>query len=81
MGRGKAVRINKARIAELAKWTGEAFAEETYALAEEVRDLRKILDAARCIRHWHDSLGGEGMVVSFKHVRKLLDAIQRYDEA
>lgn len=77
---GKAVRINEARIAELAKWAGPAYAEETYALAEEVRDLREVLKAARCIRHWHDS-DNDGMVVSGEHVRNLWGVLAKYDEA
>ena len=45
------------------------------ALAEAER----VIDAARCIRHWHDS--GDGMVVSADKVRALWDALAKYDAA
>ena len=41
---------------------------------------RAVIDAARCIRHWHDTHDG-GMIVSGEHVRKLWDALDRYDRA
>ena len=81
MSKGKAVRMNAARLEELALWKGPAYAEETYSLAEEVLALREVLAAARCIRHQHDALSGEGMVVSAEHVRKLREALADYDEA
>jgi hypothetical protein len=33
--------------------------------------LSNLIYAASCIRHWHDSLNGEGMVVSAEHVMLL----------
>lgn len=49
-------------------------------LAENAR-LREALEdhvrAAECIRHWHDTLGDEGMVVSAEHVRLLWEATSR----
>lgn len=53
----------------------------------ELAALRKVLDASRCIRHWHDTLWNpetqqtEGMVVSAEHVRLLWAAIHEHDEA
>lgn len=48
--------------------------------ASEAR-LREALEdhvrAAECIRHWHDTLGDEGMVVSAEHVRLLWEATSR----
>ena len=50
-------------------------------LGQEVGRLREALEdhvrAAECIRHWHDTLGAEGMVVSAKHVRLLWKATRR----
>ena len=43
-------------------------------LEAENERLRKVMDAASCIRHWHDS-GKDGMVVSAEHVRKLWSAL------
>jgi hypothetical protein len=46
--------------------------------ASEIRRLRKIEAAARCIRHWHDRVfadGSEGMVVSASYVRALWEAL------
>lgn len=40
----------------------------------------KVLEAATCIRHWHDSCGDEGMVVSKEHVFKLWEALKRLPE-
>lgn len=39
-----------------------------------------VIEAARCIRHWHDS-GNDGMVVSKSHAFALWDALRAYDEA
>ena len=36
--------------------------------------LEKVAEAAKCIRHWHDS-GEDGMVVSASHVRDLWAAL------
>ena len=33
--------------------------------------LRDLIDASSCIRHWHDALNGDGMVVSAEHVMLL----------
>lgn len=38
----------------------------------------RVIEAARCIRHWHDT-GKDGMVVSAEHVRKLWDALSEFD--
>lgn len=50
--------------------------------AERERDqAREALEAARCIHHWHDwGKDNEGMVVSAEHVRKLWDALAKYDK-
>lgn len=45
-----------------------------------------VIDAARCIKHWHDTLYNpktgecEGMVVSACHVRTLWAALADFDE-
>ena len=50
-------------------------------------EIKAVLEAARCIHHWHDSCvnketgEAEGMVVSASHVRLLWEAIAKYDEA
>lgn len=58
-----------------------AAAAEIERLRTQVAALREALDehvrAAECIRHWHDTLGGEGMVVSAEHVRFLWEATKR----
>jgi hypothetical protein len=63
----------------------QAFADIEAALTQakaEADRLREVLEAARCIRHWHDSMrDGSGMVVSAAHVRKLWEAIAKYDAA
>lgn len=56
-------------------------ADEIERLNAEVARLREALEdhvrAAECIRHWHDTLGDEGMVVSAEHVRLLWEATSR----
>lgn len=46
---------------------------------EEIERLRTVVEAARCIRHWHDS-GNDGMVVSGEHVRALWQALHDLDK-
>ena len=48
------------------------------ALQARLDEAEKVITAARCVRHWHDS-GGEGMVVSGEHVRFLWAALNDYD--
>ena len=38
-----------------------------------------VIEAARCIRHWHDGSDG-GMTVSGHHVRKLWEALAKLDK-
>jgi hypothetical protein len=45
----------------------------------EIEAMRAVIDAARCIRHWHDA-SNAGMVVSGEHVRALWQALADYDE-
>jgi hypothetical protein len=47
---------------------------ERNELRAEIELLRRVRDAADCIKHWHDS-GEDGMVVSAEHVRKLWAAL------
>lgn len=42
--------------------------------AAELQKMEAVIEAAKCIRHWHDRDGG-GMVVSAEHVRKLWAAL------
>jgi len=44
----------------------------TSCMTERIALLEAVVEAARCIRHWHDPLNGGGMVVSSDHVRKLI---------
>lgn len=55
------------------------FPETNTPQTAEVAALRKVLAAARRIRHWHDR--GDGMVVSAEHVRLLWAAISEHDDA
>jgi hypothetical protein len=52
---------------------------EQMATEREIETMRAVIDAARCIRHWHDASNG-GMVVSGDHVRALWQALADYDE-
>jgi malate synthase len=42
--------------------------------AAELQKMEAVIEAARCICHWHDRENG-GMVVSAEHVRKLWAAL------
>jgi hypothetical protein len=48
-------------------------------LQADNKALLDVLEAARCIKHWHDNEKIAGMVVSAEHVRKLWKAIGKYD--
>lgn len=48
--------------------------------ANEITELRKVLEASRCIKHWHCS-GDSGMIVSREHVFALWEAIEAHDKA
>lgn len=72
---------------------GSAMWPDYAALADEIaaalraaeergaREMRAVLDAARCIRHWHDveMPGGDGIIVSADAVRTLWSKIVEYD--
>lgn len=46
----------------------------------QVDALHKVLEAARCIRHWHDAMkDNSGMVVSAEAVRNLWVAVADHD--
>ena len=45
---------------------------------ERASRMLAVVDAARCIRHWHDAHDG-GMIVSGEHVRKLWETISTLD--
>lgn len=49
-------------------------------LTAELAECSAVIEAARCIRHWHDA-PNEGMVVSGSHVRELWKALNNYDAA
>ena len=49
-------------------------------LRAELAACSAVIEAARCIRHWHDA-PNEGMVVSGSHVRELWKALNNYDAA
>lgn len=38
-----------------------------------------VIEAARKIRHWHDAMNGEGMIVSSEAVRELWRALEELD--
>lgn len=60
----------------------EAAEARNSALEERVAALESVLEAARCIKHWHDAMPDDsGMVVSAAHVRALWQAIHDYDAA
>lgn len=62
-------------------WLSRAL-ELARSQAELLRSVREVIEASRCIRHWHDSgRDNEGMVVSSKHVRLLWTALENYDSA
>jgi hypothetical protein len=46
---------------------------------KRIYDMEKVVEAARCIRHWHDN-GTDGMVVSRSHVFALWEALKNLDE-
>lgn len=54
------------------------YAHPAPATAES--EALSVIEAARCIRHWHDR-EPDGMVVSAEHVRALWSALERYDAA
>jgi len=47
-----------------------------------LRAADKVIEAAECIKHWHDVElnNGDGMVVSADHVRLLWKALAEYKE-
>ena len=58
----------------------EYWHEEALRLRAELAACSAVIEAARCIRHWHDA-PNEGMVVSGSHVRELWKALNNYDAA
>jgi hypothetical protein len=42
--------------------------------AAELQKMEAVIEAAKCIRHWHDR-EPDGMIVSAEHVRKLWAAL------
>ena len=54
----------------------EATTDLIIYLVNHAPALAELVEAAECIRHWHDS-GNEGMVVSAEHVRKLWEALAK----
>ena len=49
-------------------------------LERQIAEARKVVEAARCIKHWHDAMrDNSGMVVSADHVRDLWVALADYD--
>lgn len=50
------------------------------AARKRIYDMGKVVEAARCIRHWHDT-GADGMVVSASHVFALWAALDKLDES
>ncbi len=49
-----------------------------YELVERCRKMRKVIDAARCIQHWHDR-DPDGMVVSKEYILSLLNTLRELD--
>jgi len=64
---------------DITDWLDAQGVPEAHAARDEIERLRKVADAARCIRHWHDRENG-GMVVSGEHVRALWQALHDLDE-
>lgn len=68
----------------ISERTARAKAAEARAasLGAQVQRAVKVIDAARCIQHWHDAMpDNSGMVVSAEHVRALWQALADYDAA
>ena len=63
----------------LHSWAADA-QKEIQRLRAELAACSAVIEAARCIRHWHDA-PNEGMVVSGSHVRELWKALNNYDAA
>ena len=53
---------------------------EVEAARRESEAAAPVIEAARCIKHWHDR-EPDGMVVSAEHVRALWDVLDQYDAA
>lgn len=53
--------------------------DRMYAETARADAAEAIVNAAQCIRHWHDA-GEDGMVVSSEHVRKLWQTLADYEE-
>jgi len=64
---------------ESARRRAEYWKAEQIAANRKIDAMMPVIAAARCIRHWHDSVDG-GMVVSGEHVRALWEALADYDE-
>lgn len=61
-------------------WGPEDIQRAASAALEHLPALLAVVEAATCIRHWHDSgPNNEGMVVSSEHVRKLWEALSALD--
>lgn len=54
-------------------------AEQVENLKADMERMRSVIEAAKCIRHWHDS-GKDGMIVSRDKVFKLWDELKNLDE-
>ena len=65
---------------ENAQRRAEYWKAEHRAANSEIERLQKVVEAARCICHWHDSANG-GMVVSGEHVRALWQALHDLSKA
>lgn len=50
-------------------------------LQARLSQAEKVIEASRCIRHWHDAMSdGSGMVVSAEAVHKLWNELESYDK-
>lgn len=63
---------------ENAQRRAEYWKAEHHSANTEIERLQRVVEAARCIRHWHDS-DNDGMVVSGEHVRVLWQALHDLD--
>ena len=51
------------------------------AVNKELELMKAVIDAAKCIRHWHDAMNdSSGMIVSADAVRDLWEKLSDLDE-
>jgi hypothetical protein len=72
---------NTVKRISIADYPTMVDAEDYDKAMQFIVEMEKVVEASRCIRHWHDTLNNEGMVVSAHHVRLLWKALTDFDKA